>query len=89
MEDKLAYSTRFDRTFYSYELGLAKPDVRYFNAIVAQLGLAPEQVIFIDDGERNVAAAREAGLHAEQFVLVRDGESVATVIKLLERYAVL
>lgn len=88
MDETLSYNTMFDRSFYSYQLGLVKPDLRYFKAIVAELALAPEDILFIDDAERNVAAAREAGLQAAQFVPTGSDHSVAVMIELLERFSV-
>jgi len=67
MSEILGYRQLFDHEFYSHALGLAKPDSRYFRAIAARLALAPEQLLFIDDHESNVLAAREVGLLAEVF----------------------
>ena len=54
----------FDRTFYSYEVGHAKPSTDYFAHIVAELGLPAGQVAFVDDAPANVRGARLAGLRA-------------------------
>ncbi len=62
MRSTLGYERHFDDCFYSYRLGLAKPDPAYFRAIVAELGIPAGSAVFIDDVEANVRAAREAGL---------------------------
>ena len=67
MSESLGYARLFDREFYSYTLGIAKPDPGYFRAIAEQLALAPEQLLFIDDHEPNVLGARKVGLHAALF----------------------
>lgn len=54
----------FDRHYYSFEVGHAKPTREYFDAIVADLGLEPHEVAFVDDHPANVVGAREAGLRA-------------------------
>lgn len=53
-----------DVVIYSHEVGLAKPDPRVYELTCHQLGLAPEEVVFIDDIEDSVAAARSARLKA-------------------------
>jgi putative hydrolase of the HAD superfamily len=88
MRQTLGYDRVFERSFYSHELGFMKPDVRYFEAIVARLPFSPEQVLFIDDLAKNIAAARTVGLHAEQFVHPRNTDGVAQLKELLERYSV-
>jgi len=53
----------------SSEVGMAKPDPAIYQYCLSQVGRAdaPDLCVFIDDLERNVAAAREAGMHAIQF----------------------
>ncbi len=53
-----------DRAYLSFELAMAKPEREIFDYAVADLDLAPEQVLFIDDNQINVDGARAAGLHA-------------------------
>jgi putative hydrolase of the HAD superfamily len=52
---------------FSAELGRAKPDPEAFARLARRLGVAPEAVLFFDDGATYVAGAREAGLHAHRF----------------------
>ena len=56
----------FDRTFLSFELGMVKPDADIFERVVAELGVEPERILFLDDNEINVTAAREVGLCATE-----------------------
>ncbi len=51
--------------FLSFRIGLLKPDQAVFHHVVAELGVAPAQVLFLDDNALNVEAARTAGLQAE------------------------
>lgn len=51
-----------DRVFWSYELGLAKPDPRYFEAVLNELGIEPEEFLFVDDQPANLIAARSLGI---------------------------
>ncbi len=67
MSEDLGYGRLFDREFYSCDLGHKKPGAAYFLAILANLELPPEGVLFIDDNEANVAAALELGMNAAVF----------------------
>ena len=67
MSEKLGYADIFDREFYSCDIGHKKPDPAYFTAILEELALPPDEVLFIDDVEANVAAARQLGIKASVF----------------------
>lgn len=54
----------FDHEFLSYRLGLVKPDAAIFEQVVAELSVAPSQVLFLDDNLLNVEGARQVGLDA-------------------------
>lgn len=56
---------RFDHVFTSFQLGLIKPDVEVFRHVVDALGVAPEQIFFVDDNAINVEGAKVAGLSAQ------------------------
>ncbi len=53
-----------DDLVYSHEVGLAKPDAAVYELAAGRLGVRPEEVVFLDDVEVNVEAARAAGWHA-------------------------
>ena len=54
----------FARLFFSFEMGLVKPDSHIFMAVCSQLGCQPADVLFFDDSEVNIAAAEAVGMHA-------------------------
>jgi putative hydrolase of the HAD superfamily len=58
----------FDHHSFSYELRVAKPEAAIYRHAVAGLGLAPGEVLFLDDRAENVEGARAAGLRALQFL---------------------
>lgn len=62
MRDAWGYDDHFDRSFYSCEMGVAKPDPRFFTMILDDLGLAAHEVGFIDDKLANVASAAAVGM---------------------------
>jgi putative hydrolase of the HAD superfamily len=48
----------------SCEVGVRKPDPQIFRIALEQLhGVRPEQAVFLDDFEANVASARQVGMH--------------------------
>lgn len=52
----------FDRVFLSCEIGIKKPDPNIFKLIIDFIKLKPNEVIFVDDNEKNVKNARELGI---------------------------
>ena len=52
----------FDVVVISAEVGMRKPEERIFRHTAALLGLEPQECVFIDDVEANVAAAQAVGL---------------------------
>jgi len=52
------------RVFCSAQFRLAKPDPAVFLACANALGVAPGEVLFVDDKAENAEGARHAGLHA-------------------------
>ena len=75
MHENLGYAELFDDAFYSFELGVAKPDPAYFSAVLSRLDLPADEVLFVDDNAANVESARRVGLRAEQWH-VDDGVEV-------------
>ncbi len=53
---------RFDVILLSEEVGLCKPDPRFFSMASEELGVQPEACIFVDDMVINLDAAREIGM---------------------------
>jgi putative hydrolase of the HAD superfamily len=72
MRSVLGYDDLFDVSLYSCELGVAKPDPAFFREAARLIDAPPEAILFVDDSDRNVAGAREAGLVAEQWDLGAD-----------------
>lgn len=57
----------FHGVVVSADLHMIKPDVRIYEYLCGKYRLAPEECLFIDDMERNVAAAKRAGMQGELF----------------------
>ncbi len=56
-----------DLVIISAEEKMAKPDPRIFQLTLERLGVPPEETIFVDDLQVNVAAAHQLGIRAIQF----------------------
>lgn len=52
--------------FLSHQIGMLKPDTEIFGYVTEALGRSPESILFFDDNQVNVDAARTAGFHARQ-----------------------
>jgi putative hydrolase of the HAD superfamily len=52
----------FDAFFESSVLGIQKPDPRIYRHACSELGIAPEEAVFLDDIGRNLKAARALGM---------------------------
>lgn len=57
----------FDVVVCSGDEGLVKPDPAIFELVLARLGIAPKEAVFIDDSPGHVKAARALGLHGIYF----------------------
>jgi 2-haloacid dehalogenase/putative hydrolase of the HAD superfamily len=47
--------------------GVIKPDPAIFRLACERFGLAPQDVLFVDDGAHNIEAARALGFHVHHF----------------------
>lgn len=54
----------FDRHFFSNEVGYRKPHEAIYRLALDHFNSNPQETLFIDDYEINVAAARQLGIHA-------------------------
>ncbi|SEF72212.1 putative hydrolase of the HAD superfamily [Bryocella elongata] len=57
----------FDHLTFSHRLKIAKPEAAIYEHAAQGLGVAPEEILFLDDRAENIAAARAAGMRAIQY----------------------
>ncbi len=67
MWQKMGFHTRMQKIFASGPLGVKKPDAAFFGAIEVWSGLAPQEILLIDDAEKNVLAAAARGWQTFHF----------------------
>lgn len=59
----------FERVFYSFNMGLRKPDPAIYAAVDRELGItSPAEVLFIDDNAANIDSAASYGWQTLHFV---------------------
>ncbi|WP_052250711.1 HAD-IA family hydrolase [Xanthomonas sacchari] len=64
----LGLADLFDAVVNSSEVGAIKPEPAIFLHVLAQLRMAADEVLFVDDTAVHVEAARALGLRAERYV---------------------
>ena len=53
----------FEKVYYSYEMGMRKPEEAIYSHILRKHDLNPKRTLFIDDKKVNTDAAQNLGLH--------------------------
>lgn len=54
----------FRKCYLSYEMKMLKPSDAFYKAVIADIGISPDEMVFIDDSQVNVDASIAAGLPA-------------------------
>ncbi len=80
MRDVLGYDRLFERSFYSWQVGHAKPSPRFFEVVLEEIRATGENVLFIDDSLDNVVSARAVGLHAVHWSLELGHDHLRTLL---------
>jgi glucose-1-phosphatase len=62
----LGVNALFDVAISSHQVGFCKPDPRIYQVALDRLGVSPDEVMFFDDADANVAAASQLGMRAFQ-----------------------
>jgi len=70
--ERCAWLPDFDQRTFSCDVEITKPSPEIYIHCLSGLGLAPGDVLFLDDREPNVHAARDVGMHALQFTTLTD-----------------
>lgn len=66
-KQELPFVTDMDGVLFSYEVKLVKPEPEIYQTLLEKFRLKTEECVFLDDNEKNVIAAKEAGIHAIHF----------------------
>jgi FMN phosphatase YigB (HAD superfamily) len=64
----------FEKSFFSHEIEMRKPDVHTFQWVCDVMNVLPEKILFIDDSQQHVLSAKSLGINT---ILLDKGEEVA------------
>lgn len=53
----------FEKVYFSYEMGMRKPDAEIYTTLIKRHELSPKRTLFVDDKKDNTDAAKALGLH--------------------------
>lgn len=67
LKNVVKFDENFDGTFYSYNLGYRKSDAEFFEAVIKDLNLKYDEVLYLDDEEENITVATEAGINSKLY----------------------
>jgi putative hydrolase of the HAD superfamily len=67
IREQMNFGTLVDGIYSSAHLGIKKPEAAFFQAITEDLGILADQIMFWDDSQANVDAARAHGWQAELY----------------------
>ena len=76
-EAGFSMKTDFKKCYISYQLKALKPSAECFHAVMEDIGIPAEYMLFIDDSQRNVDGSIEAGLPA---VYYEPGSDLAALL---------
>ncbi|MFT3753331.1 MAG: HAD family phosphatase [Paludibacter sp.] len=68
----------FDKCYYSYEMGMAKPEAEIFETLLADAGVSAGECLLLDDGPKNIEQASKLGI---QTYLVDINEDLSFLLK--------
>jgi len=70
------FPSLFVKDFYSHEIHFGKPDVNSYLKVIKLSGVKPEETLFVDDLEKNIDGAQNAGLKT---FWLREGMEMAEI----------
>jgi putative hydrolase of the HAD superfamily len=62
--DNLGLKNYLDGVFCTCDIGCDKSEPEFFNKVLKELNLVPEEVLFFDDREKNIENAKSLGIEA-------------------------
>jgi len=63
LEEEFSFLRYFDTKIFSYDIGVLKPNIKIFQALVEQCEVNASEIVYSDDSESNLSGAKELGIH--------------------------
>jgi glucose-1-phosphatase len=79
--ERYLHRVKYDAIFTSCYLKMHKPQHRIYRFVIKKMKVNPKEAIFVDNIEKNVAGAREVGIHGIRFT---DYRSLVIKLKKLD-----
>ena len=73
----------FHRVYYSFEMGLLKPDTAIYQRVLQEQGFLPDEVLFFDDNVANINSAKSIGI---QSYLIDPSRSFIQIQEIIASY---
>lgn len=70
----------FDEKFASHLIGMRKKDSEVFERVLKELGVFPEEVLFIDNNQKNISSASSLGIKT---ILFKNAKELEKKLKIL------
>ncbi len=72
LKKEMHFENLFDGIFCSAEMGLKKPEKKYYQVIIDTLGVDPSDIIYFDDALENIESVRSLGIDARLYTRRED-----------------
>lgn len=73
----------FNHVYYSFEMGLVKPDLAIYQQVLSEQEFSAEEVLFFDDNVANINSAKSIGI---QSFLIDPSRSFIQIQEILDTY---
>lgn len=73
-----SYDQLFDKAYFSFKIGMRKPDLEIYEKIINTHNLNPSKTLFIDDSPINIDSAKKLGIKT---ILLPQGQYVENILK--------
>lgn len=58
-----SFENIFDKIYISANMNAIKPDYEFYTKMLADLNISPEEMLFLDDSERNIIGAKQCKIN--------------------------
>ena len=80
--DRQVCLSNYDYVFLSCEIGLQKPDKEIYEYIMKETDFAPQDILFIDDQQKNIDSASALGWNT----FLGSGEDLESIKNAVEEF---